>query len=279
MKNIKHICPKSICLNAARPFLIVVVSLIALPGKAQVGSKDEMEKIAAVAIEHYQNGNYRAAIAQFERAYAAFQEPNILFNMARCYDKLGELEKAGEYYNRFISDPYIGEGERETAREYLEALEERKDSGPVAQPEAAGANQAEEPPVEQSESTSPATENETSSSEPADVQTEEKSRVPEWVLFSFGVAGVVAGGVFYGLAYNAHSEFESATNVTDKEDYREQGEQWALAGDIAMGSGAAFLVTSALLLIFRDTEKQESRVSLMPVMAPSAGGVSASVLF
>lgn len=279
MKNIKHISPKPIWLSAARPFLIVVVFLIAHPGKAQVGTKEEMEKIAAVAIEHYQNGEYRAAIDQFERAYAVYPEPNILFNKARCYDKLGDLEKAREYYSRFIDAPYIGEGERATAREYLEALEERQNSGPVTQPEAGGANKEEEPPVEQSESESPGMENEASSSEPVEVQTEKKSRVPEWVLFSIGTAGVVAGGVFYGLAYVAHRDFESATNVTDKEDYREQGEQWALVGDIAMGSGAAFLVTSVLLLIFRDTEKRESPVSLAPITAPGLGGVNASVLF
>ena len=275
MKNIKHISPKPIWLNAARPFLIVVVSLIALQGKAQVDNKDEMEKIAAVAIQHYQNANYRAALAQFERAYAVYKEPNILFNMARCYDKLGEFVKAEDYYNRFISEPYIGEGERKTAREYLDAMQERKNSGPANYPE----DQVKEPPVEQAESKSPNRENETSSSVSNEAQDEEKSRIPEWVLFSFGAAGVVAGSVFYGLAYNAHSEFESATKVTDKEDKREQGEQWALAGDIAMGSGAAFLVTSALLLIFRDTEKRESRVSLMPITAPSVGGVSASVHF
>lgn len=275
MKNIKHISPRPIWLNAVRPFLIVVVSLIALQGKAQVDNKDEMEKIAAVAIQHYQNANYRAALAQFERAYDAYKEPNILFNMARCYDKLGEFVKAEDYYNRFISEPYIGEGERKTAREYLDAMQERKNSGPANYPE----DQVEEPPVEQAESKSPNRENETSSSASNEAQAEEKSRVPEWVLFSFGAAGVVAGGVFYGLAYSAHSEFESATKLADKEDKREQGEQWALAGDIAMGSGAAFLVTSALLLIFRDTEKRESQVSLMPITAPSVGGVSASVHF
>ncbi len=56
----------------------------------------------------YADRNYRAAIEKFVEAYAIDHDPNLLFNLARCYEKLGDLPAAIEKYEAFVAAPGRG---------------------------------------------------------------------------------------------------------------------------------------------------------------------------
>ena len=43
-------------------------------------------------------GRYRDAIAEYDQAYALLPHANALFNIAFCYEKLGEWAQAADYY-------------------------------------------------------------------------------------------------------------------------------------------------------------------------------------
>lgn len=73
------------------------------------------------AREHYQRGaalydatRYEAALHEFEVAYAQQALPALVYNIARCLDRLDRYEEAAAAYARFLDadhsdDPQIGE--------------------------------------------------------------------------------------------------------------------------------------------------------------------------
>jgi len=50
----------------------------------------------------YQAGDYKTAIEAFEKSYKLFSHPNILFNIAKAYEKLAKYNKAIDYYKKYI---------------------------------------------------------------------------------------------------------------------------------------------------------------------------------
>ena len=53
---------------------------------------------------HYQKGKYAEAIREFEESYRLSRRPDILYNLAQCHDKLGDVEKTVEYLQRYLRD-------------------------------------------------------------------------------------------------------------------------------------------------------------------------------
>ena len=52
----------------------------------------------------YRLGDYAAAIPEFETARAIIPLPAFLVNVAQCYRKLGELDRARDFYRRFLTE-------------------------------------------------------------------------------------------------------------------------------------------------------------------------------
>ncbi len=55
------------------------------------------------AVRRYQVGRYEEAIALFERSWSLVPKPVILFNIASSYERLGQPEKAVDYYKRYLA--------------------------------------------------------------------------------------------------------------------------------------------------------------------------------
>lgn len=71
------------------------------------------------AYRQFQDGQYVAALASFEAAYARRAAPHLLFNIARTLHKLGRLTEAVGYYQRFLDLGGDGNaGQMEKAKVY-----------------------------------------------------------------------------------------------------------------------------------------------------------------
>jgi hypothetical protein len=53
--------------------------------------------------EYYEQGQYKDAIEEFERAYSLDARPKLLFNIAQSYEKLGNLKKSVEYFKKYVN--------------------------------------------------------------------------------------------------------------------------------------------------------------------------------
>ena len=85
----------------------------------------------------YRRGEYRRAAEKFLQAYALDADPNLLFNIARCYQTLGDTSAAIEKYVAFLANPGAGELGRRRAAEALLVLRQARSPAPPA-----GAHQA-----------------------------------------------------------------------------------------------------------------------------------------
>ncbi|HZU85420.1 MAG TPA: tetratricopeptide repeat protein, partial [Polyangiaceae bacterium] len=48
------------------------------------------------------DGRYEAGIAELKKAYEILPHPNVLYNVARAYLDVGDLENAIAYYRRYL---------------------------------------------------------------------------------------------------------------------------------------------------------------------------------
>jgi tetratricopeptide (TPR) repeat protein len=147
--------------------------------------------------ELYAAGDYRRAAERFLQAYAVDQDPNLLFNVASCYEGLGDLDAALEKYRAFLADPAAeaeGRPRAEAAIERLTAeLAERQAAKPPPAPIIAPAPRV-----------APAL--------------EEAPRTPAWIPWvglGGGAALGVLGATLYAMGAADHADVTDAPGYGD----------------------------------------------------------------
>src|SRR5689334_2035256 len=118
---------------------LLVVAAIALltsaagrPALADDAPTDPAARAAAVAkltddgFALYKIRDYRHAVEKFLQAYALDQDPNLLFNIARCYESMGDPDSAIEKYETFLSKPDADPQGKRRANEAIRALRRQK---------------------------------------------------------------------------------------------------------------------------------------------------------
>jgi hypothetical protein len=276
----------------ARAWLLwisTVVSLTLLSGEAGAAEEKSAASRAAAApavsantlteegIAAYGTRDYRHAVEKFLRAHAMEPDPNLLFNIARCYQALGDREAAMENYQMFLDSADADPSGRRRAEEALAALRRRPGGSGAASGAAtarSGASAARAAPAA------------------AAVDDGGKSRrVLPFVGVSLGIAAVAAGAVVYVLGMRDHDlvtgspgygksgEVDVMTEAEARQ-FVDSGRNRKLVGGIAMGVGGAVLATSLAVLLIGPTRPpagappREGRVAVRV----SAGGTQAGIL-
>jgi tetratricopeptide (TPR) repeat protein len=242
----------------------------AAPDAPAAGSKS-VAQLNEEGATFYQQRDYRRAIERFIQAYAMDPDPNLLFNIARSYERLGEVDAAIEKYEQFLNTPGADANGRNRAQESLRVLRESKQSQGAASPAAAGS--ATEPTLPASAAPSAAN---GGSAGPS---------VLPWVALGGGVVFTALGASLYLLGASDHNEVTDARGYGDDgavvpmtraeaEDLVSSGDTKKLLGGIGLGLGGALLTTSVILLAIRDSGSAEQDVALG--FAPTRGGGSMS---
>src|SRR5688572_18048653 len=53
--------------------------------------------------QYYADGEFASALREFRRAHELTQHPELLYNIALCYERLGELDRAVETLERYLA--------------------------------------------------------------------------------------------------------------------------------------------------------------------------------
>lgn len=212
----------------------------------------KVEQLSTQARERYGAGDFAGAIALFEQAYALEPVPNLLYNIAKCYEKMQDWKKAIEYYEKFVVSPDVASDVRQSAmtrskelREIVAAEDKLKEPKDPKDPKDGKEVGDKTPPP------------------PA-----EPDRTVSYVVMGVGGALVLGGGVMGLLASGEQSAFEDATTAADKRAARDSGENLALGADVLYGVGAAALITGVILFITAEPEAPAEGASVgqaMPV--------------
>jgi len=95
-----------------------IVLLLAAGGAARAGAESPAERVKALVAKakvHYDLGEFQQAASDYIDAYRIKPVPALLYNIAQCYRKAGQHERAKQFYERYL--PEIQDG---TSRAVIE---------------------------------------------------------------------------------------------------------------------------------------------------------------
>jgi tetratricopeptide (TPR) repeat protein len=214
----------------------------------------------------YAEGRYREAAVELERAQVLDPtSPNLVFNVARVYELLGELEKSIGFYQRYLRLlPPSETAERDRIEATLRRLEGARDE--VQRPT--------EPTVQ-----SPAP---LRDPEPVRVRERGVADVLFWVTASAGAALLVGGTVTGLLALDTERAMGGYVvgldgSFEDRQVLADRADTLALTADVLFIAGGLTAVASALLFALRERTVErvpglEGSASLAPGVAVLPGG-------
>jgi hypothetical protein len=220
----------------------------------------------------YDRGEYSRALEKFIAAYALGQDANLLFNMGRCYQRLGENAVAEEKYRAFIADPRADPAGVERARELLETLHE---PAPSETPAALAA------PASPERDRAPARRGST------------VRAILPWVSLGASVASLTAGTTLYLMGVADHGRITDSRGYEDPNgispltevrarDLVSSGETKKTLGAVGLGLGGALLVTSIVLFITSPGDEPPTNAAVEPsigvAFAPGPRGGSLGLI-
>jgi len=233
----------------------------AYPDGAQAqseGAPDEAVELYRSGSAHYRAGRYREAIDDLKRALSLDPEsPNLVYNVARVSELLGNLSEAIDYYEMYLGLLEPGASDE---RSKTEETIKRLDGARTQVMAAATASELREPVIVEVEAPPLG-----------------HADIWFWATAGLGVAALGTGAVTGVLALRKKNEVASYTLGRDgfipQRDARvKDTKTLALVTDLLLLGGTAALISAAGLYFFRDPPEEgwvgtEARLQLGPTGA------------
>ena len=246
----------------------------------------EVERLAAEAVNAYKGADYKRCVELLQKAYEIRQVPALLYNMAKAYDKLGDIDRAYDAYHLYADSAGAEPRLKARAEQRVAALAEAKRKKKAEE----RAAEAPPPPPVQPPAQPPQTGNLEPTLQPP--PTPEQQRAAAHDEFVRGkkrdrLITIVVGGatvaflaVAVGLSADAlvrEDKYHSAVYPSDKSRLQSQATVRANAADgFWVATAVAAGVTGYFAWrAFLRKEPAESRVALVPLLAPTGGGLAA----
>jgi tetratricopeptide (TPR) repeat protein len=236
--------------------------LAAIPTSVALAGDDETLETshdhASIALntqglELYAAGKYHEAVEAFLGAFALGKDPNTLFNVARCYELLGEWAAALDKYESFLSAPDIEPEGRARAVHAVQSLRQRLESSRSA------------PRTEPEKGLDP------NSSAGAEHDEHVTSRRNRKVLIGWTATGALAAGAAVGgiLALTSARDLEQARNRypasrSDIDGKLQRTTRCAIATDVLGAAAAAAGALSLYWTIMSWRSRSKLNVAIGP---------------
>jgi len=81
---------------------LAAASLLAVSAPALADERTEARAHFKKGMDLIGNGKYEDGIDELKRAYDILPHPNVLYNIARAYVDMGDLENAVTYYKKYL---------------------------------------------------------------------------------------------------------------------------------------------------------------------------------
>ena len=267
------------------PVMTLSVCLVTsvLAGEAAALTSEQLEAYDALvqeAVDHYSARRYEEAITQFKAAFGIQSEPELLYNIARCYERLAKSEEALVWYQKFLDAPgttgelrtraltNIAALKREIAAK--EAVEQAGEGQGGSNGKSGGAPGEHDMGTEGAGGGGPAMEDGTGATSSADASKEmseapgakgslRRLKVIGLTLLGVGVAGMISGSVFGGLALASQNDYDDAGFDSDRIGYRDDMMRNALIFDVVFSTGAVLSAAGGSLLVVHTLKRRAGR--------------------
>lgn len=251
------------------------------------GDLDLAKRYYALGEGLYRRSNYEGALAQFQQAYKASQKPDLLYNIARCYEAMGKPQEAINNYRRYLKKASASAKDREIVTARLANLERKAKLAQERELARVKALDAERKKREQLEREAQA------AREKAEQETRKRQAVQNsnllaiagWSTAGVGLAAVVVGSVLGGMAKSKSSSLEDANSAgaqfADVRADVDKGKKLETAAiGLWIGGGATALVGGVLLFLHyrksgaerRSAQDEAPRWVVLPTV--TAGGAT-----
>jgi|GEM_PF-1349826 tetratricopeptide (TPR) repeat protein len=233
--------------------------------------------------EYYKDGDLEKALVEFEAAYALKPNPKLLFNIGLIYERLGNLKKAVDHYDRFVVAPDVPLELRGKASERLTVLRpivEAQDAKAAeeARKNAEAAKKADEIEVadidpEEGKKDGEGTEKKVTTTDPEKPESDGPGAGPVigLTMLGLGVAAGATGGVMLATL-DDEMAFVQESTPDARRDARERRSRNATIGiGLAAGGGALAVTGATIWLVSRKkgSEGAEKSAVLVPVIGPN----------
>lgn len=208
----------------------------------------------------YASGDYAAAIEAFEAAFALSRRPLLLFSMANAHERAGALVAAKAALLRYRTVADTSEHATIDARiasldvRIEDAIEDEKVVAESHRAELAAARREGGAQAAESCRAVPVPDAEPSRAYPL--------RPAAYALVGVGGTGLVAAAILGGLALSARSEARELCSgelcKTEAASALDRDRLLSVAADVAVGLGAAAVVSGALMLLLEDLGQDAS---------------------
>lgn len=265
----------------ARPLAIaalaLLTTLLAISGPvpsahAQEATAPDFDTLLDRGVQHYQARQYEQAIEVFRQAFALRPEPEIVYNIARSYERLARPTEAIAEYERFVALPGTTSELRTRAHASIRALRAELAASESAPPEPAVTPTPTPAPV-------------TAPVEPPPPPPEGGSALGPvgWTMFGVGAVSVGVGVAFGVLTIDRNDAFLRAAPRSEQQiQLRDDVKESALAADILLIGGGVIAATGLVLAIVDATSSSGSEraasdgpsVAVLPYAGADSGGVT-----
>lgn len=244
--------------------VITGLALYATDARAESPTHELARKHYELGSKLYEMSNYGEALVEFEKAYKLEPKPELVYNIARCYEVMAKLDKAIEHYELYLQKNPEAPNRAVVEARLVNLRRRQEQARPVV----------EKPPPTPPPVTPRATET--------------PSRwkwTTGWVAVGLGGASLVTGIVFGVLAKNKADDFSAG--VMEGRPYQElneideSGKRYETLQIVTLAVGGALAAAGGGLLLWDVLGRRERRASLelVPYAGPSGGGVAGRVRF
>ncbi len=233
----------------------------------------EFQKLVDAGKARYADEDFAGALDFFEQAYAVSPKPKLLFNMGLVCERLGELEKAVDYYEEFVgAGGDIPLELRARGQERLEVLrpivEDRRKKTTNDQ---TGLKDGTKDPIDTK-----------GPKDPNGSKVSEGSSGPSMgavVALAAGGAAALAGGAMI-LTLPGEMDFVNEPTADGRRDARSSRQFQQGAGFGLLGVGGVLLVTGAVLWVTGgESDDATQGVTLAPAVGPDGVGATLHLKF
>ena len=214
---------------AASILAALLLALAPAPAEAQSLTKEMAKRHFQNGAAYYERANYTMALEEFQRAYRLEAAPELLYNMGRCHEGLGQLDRAIQRFEAFLKAKPQADNATVVQERIKNLRQQLKERAPTPRPVAADPAPAPEPPAPQ--------------------RTREGAtmKLAGWATLGAGAAVMVVGGILGGMASQKTGEYEDGyarhMAYAEAQELLDQAEGLETGMFVCLGVGAAAAVT------------------------------------
>lgn len=108
---------------------VALVLALAAPSSHADGLREQAKAHYDLGRAEYQAGRYARALEEFQRSYRSAPIPELIFNIGRCQEELGDIAAAASSYRQYLA-VHAGAEERAALEAHAAELERRGRASP-----------------------------------------------------------------------------------------------------------------------------------------------------